>query len=139
MIFAPVDEVWLLTQDCALHQRWDLRFSKIDYLPRVEGEPQRFLYSTRIGFGIAIDGTGESTGTITSSTERTSALSFESASPLSLIREGSGYWKYVDGGKSTRFFTWYDYRTRWNEGGWWDVDSGSKCAGGDTYGASAEE
>ena len=60
---APIDEVWRLTQEPAEHQRWDLRFTEIEYLPRPDGsEPQRFLYATRIGFGLAIRGTGESVG-----------------------------------------------------------------------------
>ncbi len=33
----------------------------------------------------------------------------------SLIREGSGYWKYIDRGDHVQFFTWYDYEVRW---GW---------------------
>ena len=31
---------------------------------------------------------------------------------MSLIREGSGYWRYVPTGDGIRFLTWYDYRTR---------------------------
>lgn len=114
-IHGPLDRVWQLTQDPALHQRWDLRFSTISYLPRPDlNEPQRFTYATRIGFGLAIAGTGESIATRESADGiRTSSLRFWSASPLSLIEEGSGYWKYVplpDG--TLRFLTWYDYRTR---------------------------
>jgi hypothetical protein len=49
-----LDHVWLLTQDPALHERWDLRFSRIHYLPRSSSaEPQHFLYETRIGFGLS--------------------------------------------------------------------------------------
>jgi hypothetical protein len=29
-----------------------------------------------------------------------------------LIREGSGYWRYVPTGNGLRFFTWYDYEVR---------------------------
>jgi len=111
---APLDEVWRLTQQPAVHQRWDLRFSEIQYLPRPdESEPQRFLYATRIGFGLAIRGTGESVGErLLPSGEATSSLSFGSEDWKSLISTGSGYWRYVplDGG--VRFFTWYDYATR---------------------------
>jgi len=33
-----------------LHERWDLRFTAIDYIPKhSQDEPQRFHYSTRIG------------------------------------------------------------------------------------------
>ncbi|HEX9813724.1 MAG TPA: DoxX-like family protein, partial [Myxococcota bacterium] len=42
----------------------------------------------------------------------TSALRFWSEAPLSLIREGSGYWKYIPMPDGVRFLTWYDYRTR---------------------------
>ena len=33
-IRAPLDELWRRTQSPDLHQRWDLRFTRIDYLPR---------------------------------------------------------------------------------------------------------
>jgi hypothetical protein len=33
-IRGSIDELWHRTQHPALHQRWDLRFSEIDYLPR---------------------------------------------------------------------------------------------------------
>jgi hypothetical protein len=57
-----VDEVWRLTQTPEVHQRWDLRFTEIRYFPRIEGEPQRFLYATRWLPGIELTGTGESVG-----------------------------------------------------------------------------
>jgi hypothetical protein len=58
-----LDHIWLLTRDPALHERWDLRFSRIHNLPRSSSaEPQQFLYETRIGFGLNIVGTGESIG-----------------------------------------------------------------------------
>src|SRR6185369_7100234 len=102
-----------------IHQRWDLRFTEIRYLPKgTEDEPQRFLYSTRIGFGMHIDGEVESTGTHESATGiRTSALKFWSADPRSLIREGSGYWRYIPTPDGVRFLTWYDYRTRFGAAG----------------------
>ncbi|HXS12478.1 MAG TPA: DoxX-like family protein [Acidobacteriaceae bacterium] len=111
---APIDEVWRVTQQPLEHQRWDLRFTEIEYLPRSdEGEPQRFLYATRIGFGLAIRGTGESVGErVTESGEATSSLRFASDDPKSLIRTGSGYWRYVPLAEGVRFFTWYDYATR---------------------------
>src|SRR5207244_6898665 len=112
-IRASMDELWEKTQDPQLHQRWDLRFTHIEYLPRHGEEPQRFLYRTRVGFGLKIDGQGESVG------ERdgeggatTSSLKFWSEDPKSLIKAGSGYWKYVPAENSIRFFTWYDYETR---------------------------
>jgi hypothetical protein len=36
---------------------------------------------------------------------------------LSLIREGSGYWKYIPTEHGIRFVTWYDYRTRFGTAG----------------------
>jgi hypothetical protein len=50
-----VEHIWRLTQEPALHQRWDLRFSRIDYLSRASAaDPQHFLYETRIGFDLSI-------------------------------------------------------------------------------------
>lgn len=111
---APLNEVWRLTQEPAEHQRWDLRFTEIRYLPRLdESEPQRFLYATRIGFGLVIHGSGESVGErIAAGGEATSSLSFGSEDWKSLISEGSGYWRYIPLEDGVRFFTWYDYRTR---------------------------
>ena len=142
-ILASMEELWEKTQNPQLHERWDLRFTQIEYLPRKGNEPQRFLYRTRIGFGLKIDGQGESTGERDGDAgTRTSSLKFWSEDPKSLIKTGSGYWKYVPGlthaigidrvdadpltslgvGRPTalepgkayaiRFFTWYDYEVR---------------------------
>jgi hypothetical protein len=113
-IRAPLERVWDATQDPAVHQRWDLRFTRIEYLPREGGEPQRFLYATRIGGGFEIRGTGSSVGEKTAPDgSRTSALTFGSDDRRSLIREGSGYWRYVPTADGTRFLTRYDYETRY--------------------------
>ena len=114
VIQSDVDEIWRRTQEPGLHQRWDLRFTSIEYLARhSDAEPQKFLYSTRIGFGLKIGGEGESTGTREGPDgARVSALSFWSADPKSLIKEGSGYWQYLPTSTGVRFLTWYDYRTR---------------------------
>jgi hypothetical protein len=114
LIRAGADEIWRYTQVPDLHELWDLRFTAIQYLPRSsEDEPQRFHYSTRIGFGLKIEGEGESTGTREDPTgPRTSALTFWSRDPKSLIKEGSGYWQYIPTAGGVRFLTWYDYRTR---------------------------
>jgi uncharacterized membrane protein YphA (DoxX/SURF4 family) len=118
-INSTVERLWQLKQDPALHQRWDLRFSEITYMPRASAEePQRFLYETRIGFGLGIRGTGESTGQIArGGGETTSALKFASADPKSLIREGSGYWRYLPRENGIRFLTWYDYDVRFGTAG----------------------
>jgi DoxX-like family len=117
-IRAPLDAIWLATQDPARHQRWDLRFTEIAYLPRADdAQPQRFLYATRIGLGLRIRGEGETVGTRDAEDARTSALRFWSDDAKSLIREGSGYWKYVPTENGVRFLTWYDYRTRFGIAG----------------------
>ena len=89
LIRGDIESVWEQTQRPQLHELWDLRFTKIEYLPRAsESAPQRFKYSTRIGFGLHIDGHGESTGNREASTGlRTSALRFWSDDPKSLIGE----------------------------------------------------
>jgi uncharacterized membrane protein len=112
-IRANMDELWEKTQNPQLHERWDLRFTQIEYLPRQGNDPQKFLYRTRIGFNLQIDGNGESTGTRDGeSGQRTSSLKFWSEDRKSLIKTGSGYWKYVPNENAIRFLTWYDYETR---------------------------
>jgi hypothetical protein len=113
-IRTSLGRLWERTQDPALHQRWDLRFTEIRYLPRPdETLPQRFLYETRLGFGLRIAGEGETVGTREDATGmRTSALKFWSDDPKSLIRTGSGYWQYVPVEGGVRFLTRYDYETR---------------------------
>jgi DoxX-like protein len=114
LIRGEIEDVWKHTQSPELHEPWDLRFTKIQYLPRTsEAEPQRFNYTTRIGFGLQISGEGESAGNREEATgRRTSALRFWSADPKSLIEEGSGYWQYIPTENGVRFLTWYDYQTR---------------------------
>lgn len=113
LIRGSMDELWDKTQEPKVHQRWDLRFSEIDYLAREPGQSQKFLYATRIGAGLRIDGAGESTGERDHTTgQRTSALKFWSDDPKSLIAVGSGYWKYLPASDGIRFLTWYDYRVR---------------------------
>src|SRR6185295_8912535 len=91
-----MEDLWSKTQSPELHSRWDLRFTDIEYLPRPDSsQPQRFLYATRIGFGLRIAGEGETLGTRQADDSRTSALKFWSEDPKSLIREGSGYWQYI--------------------------------------------
>jgi len=113
LIRGGMDELWEKTQEPKLHQRWDFRFSEIDYLPREPREAQKFIYATHIGAGVQIEGAGESTGERNDSNgQRTSALKFWSDDPKSLIEIGSGYWKYIPTSDGIRFITWYDYRTR---------------------------
>ncbi|MFF7138273.1 hypothetical protein ACFZBZ_38900 [Streptomyces sp. NPDC008196] len=117
-IRADLDELWTHTQDPCRHQRWDLRFTRITYLPRAEGEPQRFRYATRVLPGLTVAGTGVSAGERERPDgTRTSALRFSSPHPLSLLAEGSGYWRYVPDADGVTFLTGYDYRPRWGRAG----------------------
>jgi hypothetical protein len=114
LIRASMDGIWAYTQKPELHEQWDLRFTQIDYLPKApENDAQRFQYTTRIGFGVEVRGEGESVGqrNLTDGS-RSSALKFSSGDPLSIIREGSGYWKYIPTAGGIRFLTRYDYSTR---------------------------
>jgi hypothetical protein len=107
LIKADLEEVWQYTQTPDLHARWDLRFTNIGYLPRPDpSAPQRFVYETRIGFGLHIRGEGETVATHEdASGVRTSSLRFWSDDPKSLIRVGSGYWQYVPVAGGVRFLT----------------------------------
>ena len=119
LIRGSIDELWRRTQDPASHERWDIRFTEINYVPRPdERQPQRFRYATRIGFGLRIEGEGESVGDkIGTGGIRTSALRFWSDDPKSLIRDGSGYWQYIPTDEGVRFITAYDYRVRYGPAG----------------------
>jgi hypothetical protein len=117
-IRGSLDDVWRRTQDPLLHQRWDLRFTAIDYLPKRSGAPQQFCYSTRLGFGLEIQGEGETIAERRDNAgECASSLRFWSRDRKSLIREGAGYWKYVLTSSGVRFITAYDYRVRFGAAG----------------------
>jgi len=106
--------LWHVTQTPAQHVRWDLRFNEIEYLPKANAsDPQKFRYLTRLGFGITIEGWGETVNTREASP--TSALRFGSDDPKSLIREGSGCWIYRSVEDGVDFSTIYDYQVRY---GW---------------------
>jgi hypothetical protein len=116
-IRADIDELWAATQDPARHQRWDLRFTHIEYLSSADGGPQRFRYGVRV-LGFMVSGTGVCAGERRRSDgSRTSALRFASPHPLSLLEDGSGYWRYVPTHDGIRFLTGYDYRPRWGRFG----------------------
>lgn len=109
-IGATMADVWAASQMPAQHQRWDLRFQRISYLPKAhEDEPQRFRYSTA-----SVDGVGISVGErVKADGSATSVLRFSSEHPLSAIVQGSGYWRYVPTDEGVRFLTGYDYTPRW--------------------------
>jgi hypothetical protein len=105
---ADLDALWEHTQNPALHQRWDLRFSEIG----PAGAEGHFEYVVRFA-GLRLSGTGISAGERhRPDGTRTSALRFSCDHPLSVIREGSGWWRYVPTIKGIRFLTGYDYQPR---------------------------
>lgn len=108
-----MEKLWEYTQEPHIHTEWDARFTEISYLEKKEGEPQKFLYKTKIGFGLEIAGEGESIGEIRKETgERISSLKFWTDNTLSLIQIGRGYWKYTPCKEHIHFETQYDYDTR---------------------------
>lgn len=119
LIRAPLEELWIHTQDPSLHERWDLRFTSIEYGSKQEATGrQQFRYATRMGFGLEIAGTGESVATTElRDGSRVSSLTFHSEDPISLILEGSGYWKYLPTAEGVRFITGYDYEQRFGSVG----------------------
>jgi hypothetical protein len=109
-----MERLWEATQQPSQHQRWDLRFGDITYLPRVDGEPQRFTYATTVVPGVTVAGTGESLGERDRCDgTRWSGLKFWSADRRSIIGSGAGYWRYIPTDDGVRFLTRYDYRPRW--------------------------
>lgn len=110
-----LDTLWEYTQNPAIHEKWDLRFSSISYLPKENpDDTQKFIYATKIGLGLIVNGIGESVATkVKSNGESTSVLKFSSDSNISIIKEGSGYWKYKPESDGIKFYTGYDYSTRW--------------------------
>ncbi|MFE6698896.1 hypothetical protein [Streptomyces sp. NPDC057718] len=118
LIRTDPERLWDRTQDAARHQRWDLRFTEISPLPGPAGSAQRFRYATRVLPFLTVSGTGTSAGERERTDgERVSALRFASSERLSLLAEGSGYWRYVPTADGIRFLTGYDYRTRWGRFG----------------------
>ncbi|WP_191556284.1 DoxX-like family protein [Metabacillus idriensis] len=111
LVRSDMEKLWSATQTPDLHSSWDLRFSSITYLPKKENEPQHFLYKTNIGFGQSIQGWGKSVGTFHAEDgPRTSSLHFGTDQKISLIKEGKGYWKYIQKQDALTFLTQYDYK-----------------------------
>ncbi|BCD22800.1 membrane protein [Bacillus cereus] len=108
-----MEKLWKYTQEPHIHTEWDARFTEISYVEKKEGEPQKFSYKTKIGFGLEIAGEGEAIGEIRKETgERISSLKFWTDNTLSLIQIGRGYWKYTPRKEHIHFETQYDYDTR---------------------------
>lgn len=113
LIRADIERVWELTQDTALHPRWDLRFSSITPTDPLPSGGYRFLYERSLPFH-TIRGTGTSIGErLRPDGTRTSALRFTTADPLSPLGDGRGYWRYVPTDDGVRFITGYDYVPGW--------------------------
>ena len=112
-----IERLWQLTQNTALHPRWDLRFSAI--IPTDPGADgtQCFRYEFRLPFH-TIRGTGTSLGTRGSAGgHSTSVLKFTTGDPLSPIGTGAGYWRYLEHDGGVRFITSYNYQPGWGVAG----------------------
>jgi hypothetical protein len=93
-IDASIEDLWAATQNPDQHQRWDVRFGSIQYLPCEEGEPQQFTYATTVAPGFTVAGTGESLGDRNRPDgSRWSGLTFWAEDRRSLIAAGAGYWR----------------------------------------------
>lgn len=95
LVRSSMENLWELSQDPALHPRWDLRFSRI--IPTGVGSDGhlQFRYEFQLPF-YAITGTGTSLGhKTTAAGQATSVLKFSTSNPLSPIGPGSGYWRYI--------------------------------------------
>jgi hypothetical protein len=114
LVRSDLERLWEATQDAAAHTRWDLRFSVIeDVTAQTDDAPRAFRYALHLP-GRVVAGTGTSVGERRRPDgTRTSALRFGSPDPLSLIRRGSGWWRYVPTPAGTRFLTGYDYEPGW--------------------------
>jgi hypothetical protein len=109
LIRSSLERVWTLSQDPALHPRWDLRFSRI--IPTGVGSDghSRFRYEFQLPFYV-IAGNGTSLGHKRGAGgQATSVLKFSTSNQLSPIGSGSGYWRYVPRDQGVRFITGYNY------------------------------
>lgn len=109
-INAEIEEIWDASQKPDRHEQWDLRFSSITYLPKIDGEPQKFVYTRAVGPFLQVEGWGQSIGSFHKADGiRSSSLHFGTDQWISPIREGRGYWKYEPQGYHVKFLTQYDY------------------------------
>lgn len=112
-INAEIDRVWQLTQDPAMHPRWDLRFSTITPAAQLPTGGYRFIYERSL-FLHTVKGTGTSLGERQRPDgTRTSALRFTTNDKASPLGEGRGYWRYVPTDEGTIFITGFDYEPGW--------------------------
>lgn len=109
-IRAPLERVWELSQDPALHPKWDLRFSRIIPTERNDEGLLRFRYEFDLPLHV-IKGTGTSLGhRHRTDGQATSVLEFDTADPLSPIGKGAGHWRYIPTESGVRFITGYNYQ-----------------------------
>ncbi|MBP2217350.1 hypothetical protein H4V95_002541 [Arthrobacter sp. CAN_C5] len=109
LIGASLEEVWDLSQNPEQHPRWDLRFSSIVPVSTDDQKVTHFRYAFNLPF-YTIAGMGVSLGhRFRADGQATSVLKFSTANPLSPIRKGSGYWRYIPTDRGTRFITGYTY------------------------------
>lgn len=119
-IKAPIEDIWEKTQNPALHEQWDIRFSSITYLPKEQGEPQRFTYTRSMLPGVSISGWGESAGDhMKEDGTKSSSLHFGTKQKMSPIKEGRGYWQYIPQSNSDEvtFLTSYNYEPNFGKVG----------------------
>ncbi|WP_239526169.1 SRPBCC family protein [Microbacterium sp. B35-30] len=113
VIAADLEAVWTATQNPAEHVRWDVRFTRITPDGVTDAGATTFAYERRVP-GHSIRGTGVSIGeTQRADGARTSALRFHTDDPLSPIRAGRGYWRYMRHERGIAFVTGYDYSPGW--------------------------
>ncbi|MGW4384225.1 hypothetical protein [Kitasatospora sp. NPDC004531] len=126
-IRTDLGKLWELTQQPWHHQRWDARFSRIDYLALPSRRPATgsaaeppapigFRYRLGLGRRPALTGTGTTTAERwRADGQRVSALRFAADSGWSPLQEGAGYWRYLpsrpEDADRVTFITGYDYRT----------------------------
>jgi uncharacterized protein YndB with AHSA1/START domain len=111
-IRSSMERVWKLTQNPALHARWDLRFSAITPVAELDGG-YRFRYERRLPFHTIV-GMGTAVGERHNADgSRTSALRFTTRDRLSPLADGRGYWRYVPTATGVTFITGYDYAAGW--------------------------
>jgi len=109
-INAEMEAIWDASQKPDMHEQWDLRFSSITYLPKIDGEPQKFVYTRTVGPFLQVKGWGQSAGEFHKEDgTRSSSLHFGTDQWISPIREGRGYWKYEPQDDHVKFLTQYDY------------------------------
>ena len=107
---ASVELVWDRTQTPELHVAWDIRFTRIKYIDKLDPRGFRMMdYRTSVGFGIEVSGVG---CYLHNNAPHHSTFEFESADFKSIITKGRGIWQYESCAEGTYFKTVYDYGTR---------------------------